>query len=159
MKQQDCGWGADHEAHPHPGLDNTQCPGRVDGEPVAPAPKKKCARWCGRGCTQAEYDAAREAARALAARLGPGWKGNVWENLGWHYQAVSRKGFVKVNPVIDGNQRKRPIVAYTCFIGEKNFPGGRYAENGKTPEQAIKNAAALAAADYAALGEWLKDAS
>lgn len=22
-----CGWGADHEAHQHPGLDNTQCPG------------------------------------------------------------------------------------------------------------------------------------
>ena len=25
----------------------------------------------------------------LARRLGPGWKSRVWENLGWHWEAVN----------------------------------------------------------------------
>lgn len=153
MKQQDCGWGATHDPHQHPGLDNTQCPGNP---PVTvEKPKSKCAKWCGRGCTHAEYEAARAGATALAKRLGPGWKANVWENLGWHYSAVSRRGFVKVHPNI---QRGR-IASYTAFIGEKNFPGGRFAEHGSTPEKAIAASRKVAEAEYAALGAWLEDAS
>lgn len=48
-----------------------------------------CSPRCGGGCTKAEYDAAVTAADALAAKLGPGWEPDIWENLGWHY-AVRR---------------------------------------------------------------------
>ncbi len=158
MKQQDCGWGADHEAHPHPGMDNTQCPGVVDGEPVPPAPKKKCARWCGRGCTQAEYDAAVENAKKLAERLGKGWKIRVHENLGWHWGVVSRAGFLKVTPVYDFVKGKR-ITGYIAWLGEKDFPGGRFTGDGRTPEKAIAAVRVHAEMEHRALTAWLKDAS
>lgn len=47
-----------------------------------------CSPACGRGCTRAAFDEATEKAKQLAEQLGPNWKPNVWENLGWHYQAV-----------------------------------------------------------------------
>lgn len=62
MKKQDCGWGAEHKAHPHPGIALMQCPGTQKERPVAmkktAQPVKRCAKWCGRGCTEAEYQAA-----------------------------------------------------------------------------------------------------
>ena len=34
---EDCGWGADHDAHPHPGLENVRCPGRSTPTPAGEA--------------------------------------------------------------------------------------------------------------------------
>lgn len=46
-----------------------------------------CSPACGGGhfCRKEWHDKAVEAADALCARLGDGWKPHVWENLGWHY--------------------------------------------------------------------------
>lgn len=32
-KEQDCGWDAEHESHPHPGMANTTCPGLAYNNP------------------------------------------------------------------------------------------------------------------------------
>ena len=56
--------------------------------------KKKCAKWCGRGCTEREWKEAVKAGRALAKACGPGWKARIHENLGWHYSAQYGKGFM-----------------------------------------------------------------
>src|SRR5882757_2352208 len=42
---------------------------------------------CGLGCTRAHYEKVKAKAQKLCARLGPAWKPNVHENLGWHYSA------------------------------------------------------------------------
>lgn len=47
-----------------------------------------CSPACGLGCTHAEFMTATRKAKALVKRLGAGWKPRVWENLGWHYEAV-----------------------------------------------------------------------
>ena len=49
-----------------------------------------CAPACGGGCTHAAYMQAQLGGERLARRLGPGFKPEVWENLGWHYCAVSK---------------------------------------------------------------------
>jgi hypothetical protein len=77
-----------------------------------------CAPACGRGCTRAEYDAAVANAAALVKRLrGTGWKPLVFENMGWHWRAVS--GPVQVYPTDGGTK-------FWCMIGDrvKGSPGG-----------------------------------
>lgn len=89
-----------------------------------------CAPACGRGCTKAEYDEACRRARALARVLGRGWKPRVWENLGWHYNAV--RGTLKVSP--DGGS------GYIAFLGEEASPGGYWTGQGQTPRAAAQEA-------------------
>ena len=87
----------------------------------------KCAAWCGRGCTLGEYRVAVVAARRLAARLGPGWKVDVFENMGWHFSVVSRCDRMKVHQ--DGG-------TFTAYFGEPG-PGGRWVAAAKTPRRAV----------------------
>jgi hypothetical protein len=47
-----------------------------------------CGSGCGFKCRRAAYDRACREAVKLARRLGDGWRGEVWENCGWHYQAL-----------------------------------------------------------------------
>lgn len=47
-----------------------------------------CSPFCGHGCTWAKHQAAVKAAKALCKVLGKGWTPRVWENLGWHYEAL-----------------------------------------------------------------------
>jgi hypothetical protein len=44
-----------------------------------------CSSACGHRCTKHDYDDAVKNAKALAKKLGYGWKTRVWENMGWHY--------------------------------------------------------------------------
>lgn len=78
-----------------------------------------CAPACGRGCTAQQHEEAVKQAANLARRL-PGFEPDVWENLGWHYQAVC--GSVKVRESFGG------FFAY----------GGGRAESGDTPVAAVK---------------------
>jgi len=89
----------------------------------------RCAKWCGRGCTEAEHSAATKAAARLCARLGPKWKLHVWENLGWHYAAISPCGRFKVHPSSGGG--------FTAFLGAAREPGGTWTAHAKTPEAAV----------------------
>lgn len=69
--------------------------------------KKRCAKWCGRGCTEEEYQKAKRDAKELCKKLGPGWKPHIWENLGWHFHAV--KGNIHVMQLGD---------EYSTLMGE-----------------------------------------
>jgi hypothetical protein len=71
---------------------------RLSWKPRAGADGIYCAPACGRGCKRIEYDAAVAAVDALVKLLGPGWKSRVWENLGWHYEAISKCGRWKLSP-------------------------------------------------------------
>lgn len=102
----------------------------------------RCAKWCGRGCTEEEYRRAVAGAARLVKRLGPGWRARVWENLGWHYCAVSRDGFWKLHGHGDG--------WFTAFLGECES-GGRWAESARSPALAIRKVIGRFAAEVAML--------
>lgn len=55
-----------------------------------------CSPACGGGCTKKAYDAAVKECARLVKRLGAGWKPHVYENLGWHYRALSTDGRIVV---------------------------------------------------------------
>lgn len=95
-----------------------------------------CAPACGHGCTYAAYQRAVKAAQRLADRLGKGWKPHVWENLGWHYSAISKSKHLKVYPSII-NKKLYDYTAY--FSTESATIGGRWAASGSTPEKALAN--------------------
>lgn len=107
-----------------------------------------CSPRCGRGCTFAEYQSATRDAKALAKRLGAGWRTDVWENMGWHYRALSPCGRVKVSGERD---------SYLAFLGEPDSGGGRWAEHGPTPEDAIRAVVKAAVTDLNAIGAMIFD--
>ncbi len=102
-----------------------------------------CAPACGRGCTTKERDIAVASAALLARTLGPGWEPEVWENLGWHYEVRSPCGRLSVHPSGTG---------FIAFLGESGGIGGRWAERGDTPQEAIDATVAAAVADYKRIG-------
>lgn len=94
----------------------------------------KCAKWCGRGCTKAEYERARKAAHKLCAKLGTGWLPRVWENLGWHYAA--EKHFVSIH---EQHYAPDKTASYTVFFNaEKQFVA-----QGNDPIAAMAHAALM----------------
>ncbi len=50
--------------------------------------RRYCSPGCGHGCTHKDYLSKKAAAAALCKQLGKGWKINLFDNLGWHYEAV-----------------------------------------------------------------------
>lgn len=111
---------------------------------------RKCARWCGAGCTKEQYDQARRRAKALAKRLGPGWKTFVYENMGWHYNVVSKCGRIKVHEHVSEKGY------YTAFFGDPG-PGGQWYAHGRTPQQALASVVAQAKRDLRKINAFLKD--
>lgn len=109
-------------------------------------PALRCARWCGRGCTEAEYRAARQTAARLARQLGRGWRPEVWENLGWHARAVSADGRLKVHLSRAGGRR-----SYAASLGPRESPGGRWAESARTAPAAVARVVAAAERELADL--------
>ncbi len=91
--------------------------------------KKRCASWCGHGCTEQQYQTAVRHGAALAKQLGKKWKSRVWENMGWHFAAVSPCGRLEVHR--DGER------SFTAYLGE-DLPGGRWAEGAMTAAAAVK---------------------
>lgn len=103
-----------------------------------------CAPACGGRCTLADFSKASKAAKALARNLGKGWRGRVWENLGWHYEVISPCKRMKVSPgVLHGY--------YHAFIGEPGSPGGTWSEYGLTARGAILNTLRVARLEVARL--------
>ena len=74
-----------------------------------------CSPACGGGCRKKDYDrAVRDANRLVEQLEGPTWKAEIWENLGWHFQAVS--GPVQVY----GNRHSRDKkLRYHCLISDR----------------------------------------
>lgn len=86
--------------------------------------KVYCSSACGHGCLYADYLKAQHAAKALAKRMGDGWKPKIWENLGWHYSAVHRASGISINEYPYSGDH------FTVYA-----LGGAY--TGKTPAKAI----------------------
>lgn len=120
-----------------------------------------CAPACGGGCTWAAYRRARHRAKRLAKHMGKGWTIRVHENLGWHYNVVSPCGRIKLH---EDWRRGKPNASavdqlavlvpsrYTAFLGDPDSPGGRWVEDGDTPEEAIRNVVEEAQDDLARIG-------
>lgn len=102
-----------------------------------------CAPACGRDCTKEEHDRACGAAIRMTQNLGLGWTMRVWENLGWHHEAISSCGRIKVSPTANG---------YVAFLGSPDSDGGRWAECGDSPREAIDAVIAVARAELAEVG-------
>jgi len=92
-----------------------------------------CSPWCGFKCAKAAYDRAVKEGDELAERMGDGWTSRVWENGGWHYEAV--KGVASVGPRLDGSALHDDwrIVEYVAIINSL-LHGWATAE---TPEDAM----------------------
>lgn len=84
-------------------------------------------------------DAEREARNLVAKLRGRGWRSQVWENMGWHYKAVS--GPVQVYPSWDGER-------FWCMVnsepnkstGGAGFWTPQTTRNFKDPNRAVKDA-------------------
>jgi hypothetical protein len=101
-----------------------------------------CSPACGGRCTKAAHDAAQEQAAALATRLGPGWTARVWENLGWHFSAISSCKRIEVYPSCS-NQAPHQVLSYHALLGEPTRGGGVggiWTGSGETPELAVSTA-------------------
>lgn len=107
-----------------------------------------CAPGCGRGCTKKEHDrAVREGAR-LALSLGSGWSPEIWENLGWHWAAISPCGRIKVHP--------SSATGFHAFLGEPGCAGGRWAVYGKTARSSVRNVVRAARAELSKIGAMIE---
>ena len=104
-----------------------------------------CSPACGHGCTQAEFELATMRGERLAARMNemPGgfkdWSVRVWENMGWHYEAIRVMGEGKASPdtwcsmaeYLDDDFEPR---RYWC---DSRIAGHQFHANGDTPEEAL----------------------
>ncbi len=106
-----------------------------------------CSPACGRGCTYAEYQKARQLARSTASSLKGAWKPKVWENMGWFAKAVSSCGQVEVHPPQYGDG-DRHYIAYML--------GGKWAgASGDTAQEAVNDVVSVAKAELKEIMEAL----
>jgi hypothetical protein len=105
-----------------------------------------CSPWCGAKCTIVAYDSACFKGKALAEQLGPNWKPRIWENMGWFYAAVDSTGCWKIHV-----SEHKGTISYTAFLGTPDSPGGKWAEHGATPQEAIEKAKRAARKELRAL--------
>lgn len=76
---------------------------------------------------------AHEGAKALTALLGEGWTSRVWENLGWHYAAVSPCRRIKVH-----HSSRSDRSSYTAFLGDYGSHGGHWTATHEDPKEAVR---------------------
>ncbi len=114
-----------------------------------------CSPRCGGGpviCSIKRYEHAVDVANEVARDLGHGWKPEVFENLGWHARVVSPCGRINIS------LPTRPdVTGYMAFLGPKKIqPGGKWAERGRTPREAIENVLNAAREDLGLIEETLQ---
>lgn len=102
-----------------------------------------CSRACGCGCTFEAYRAAHTNGEALAKLLGDGWTYRVWENGGWHYEAISPCLRVRVHAHRDG---------HSAYLGEADSAGGRWVGHHEGPLEAVRAVIATGRAELAKMG-------
>lgn len=94
-----------------------------------------CSPACGGGCTKVEFDRATKNGVELAARMGEGWKLEIWENWGWFSRVISPCGRIRI--YIDADSKKA-VTSYTAFLGPPKNIGGIWVETASTPEEAMQ---------------------
>lgn len=100
--------------------------------------KLYCSAACGGKCTHAAYLTAKRRAAALVKSLGPGWKPEVWENLGWHFAAINGAMRVSGGEKISPRSRK---LSWTAVWNNPEGTGGyfglSYMASDYTPRGAV----------------------
>ena len=86
----------------------------------------------------------------LAKSLGPRWKPHVWENLGWHYTAISPCGQIEVSA-----HGLRSF--WANIVGDDRHR--QYAATGTTPRDAVIRALTKAAVDISEITTMLRSAT
>ena len=116
-----------------------------------------CSPLCGGGprtCTIQNYERAVDLSNKVAADLGPGWTTRVHENLGWRCSVTSPCRRIRITvPTRTGD------TGYTAFLGpidEHDMCVGRWAENGRTPREAIENVLNAARHDLGLIAETIE---
>lgn len=106
-----------------------------------------CAPACGRGCTVAEHQRAKELADAMVAKLGRGWRGSIWENMGWYAKAEHPAG-MEVTP---HGPKSFTATAETGGhqVGNTTFVH-HHSGHGTTPTAAVKSLREAVARSHAA---------
>ena len=112
-----------------------------------------CSPWCGAGCTRASYEAEKEQANAICKALGPGWRVRLWENLGWHHEAISPCGHVRVSRQTIGAR------AFWARVGPAGDPSIEFDAHASTPGVAVRRAVRKARAEIARLQEMIQGLS
>ena len=120
-----------------------------------------CAPACGANCTWAAYQKAFERGRLCVAELGKGWTIRVAENMGWHTTVLSPCNRIKVSiSPVSGTPAETLIGtlnSYTAFLGDaEDICGGKWAESGDTPAEAVNNVVRKAAAELARMNAYIK---
>ncbi len=110
-----------------------------------------CAPACGRNCTLAEYKQARERVATLKLILGRGWTARIWENLGWHYCAISPCGRITVH-----SSHHKDTVSFYASLQDRWT-----SKQHRNPRTSVREVIAIVKADLATIGaaieglEWL----
>lgn len=107
-----------------------------------------CSPRCGASCTHAAFELATRKAKALCKRLGPGWEPRVWENMAWHYSV--QKGVTEVHANFHKSYRNG--VNYSVYFNTTP----QFVTSANTPEEAIRQATALARGVVRKIGHDLK---
>ena len=89
-----------------------------------------CSPACGAKCLYTDYVEARRTAQMMAEALGPGWKPQVWENMGWFFR-------VERGPLGVRRQEDAPVARrYQCANWDDQLLGWTQGE-GRTPRAAV----------------------
>jgi len=110
-----------------------------------------CSSACGRGCTWQEYQEAVRKAQELVQELGvDNWEPHVWENLGWHFEVISKNGWWTIEPyTYRGKSVCEARELYSAGIrAYKGHIGLRWTGHGNTPQEAMEDTMKNAREDY-----------
>lgn len=103
-----------------------------------------CSPWCGCGCSWEKHQEAVQKGDRLARELGPDWHPRIWENMGWHYEAVHRSGLIGVHCF--GRAR---------FWADMKSDGHQWHAEARTPKAAVLAAMNLALGGVNAIARML----
>lgn len=109
-----------------------------------------CSPACGCSCRFSDFKRAHEEGAALATSLGQGWTFSVWENGGWHRNAISPCTRLKIH---GGPGR------YTAFLGEFGSMGGLWVATDADPREAVRQVVVAGRRELAKLGAAFTDLS
>jgi hypothetical protein len=109
---------------------------------------KFCSPACGGGCTWADHQEAGKLARALARKMGRGWTTRIWENLGWHHEAISPCGCLRIHSHHDRTE-------ITAILGDAAGSRIRWMEHAGTPRAACAAVVARAARERSEIDDIL----
>lgn len=93
-----------------------------------------CADRCGFNCKTVAFEQATNEANDLVAKLGSGWKPDVWHNCGWNYAAA--KGIARVHPQRRGSSVHGGwvVTGYSAYL---NATGKQFIARAADPNDAL----------------------